>query len=243
MDYNWSSKKRKYSFMTDNNEGKDKSEDITSVTDTSTGTDKKKFVWDGLTDSNLITSVKNHIYFYAGVTKKSCMNLNTEIRKVSNDLMSNRINFKNLDNYIYIHINSFGGSVFAAMSTIDTIINCPIPIVTIIEGAAASAATLISVVADYRLMTDNSFMLIHQLSSMTWGKMDDLEEEMENLRKLMSQIKKIYSKYTKLQGDELEEILKHDVWWSKDKCLKNGLIDKIIQPHKFYKIDEDKLEI
>ena len=171
------------------------------------------------------------------------MNLNIEIRKVANDIMSNRNNFKNLDTYIYIHINSFGGSVFAAMSTIDTIINCPIPVVTIIEGAAASAATLISVVADHRIITRNSFMLIHQLSSMTWGKMEDLEEEMGNLRKLMNRIKKIYTDKTQLKGSELDEILKHDIWWESKKCLEVGLVDKIIDNDKFYKIKNDCLEI
>lgn len=236
MEYNWNTNKRKYSLMsdgntTDENEKENKTEK------------KKKFIWDGLTDTCLVNSVKNHIYFYSGVTTKSCMNLNIEIRKVANDIMSNRNNFKNLDTYIYIHINSFGGSVFAAMSTIDTIINCPIPVVTIIEGAAASAATLISVVADHRIITRNSFMLIHQLSSMTWGKMEDLEEEMGNLRKLMNRIKKIYTDKTQLKGSELDEILKHDIWWESKKCLEVGLVDKIIDNDKFYKIKNDCLEI
>jgi ATP-dependent protease ClpP protease subunit len=204
---------------------------------------KKKYIWDGLTETTLVNSVRNHIYFYSGVNTKSCMNLNMEIRKVANDLMTNRNNFQNLDNYIYIHINSFGGSVFAAMSTIDTIINCPVPIVTIIEGAAASAATLISVVADYRVITKNSFMLIHQLSSSTWGKMADLEEEMENLNKLMRKIKSIYTDKTKLKGIELEEILKHDIWWDSKKCLEVGLVDKIVDKTKLYDIKKDSLEL
>merc|ERR1711871_847580 len=99
-DYNWNAKKRKYSFMTEKNDtsSEDEKKDSSSVQE------KKKIVWDGLTDSNLINSVKNHIYFYSGVTKKSCMSLNIEIRKVANDLMANRSNFKNLDAYIYIHI-------------------------------------------------------------------------------------------------------------------------------------------
>lgn len=235
MEYNWNSKKRKYSMISLGSES-DQNEEVDDKK-------KKKYIWDGLTETTLVNSVKNHIYFYSGVNTKSCMNLNMEIRKVANDLMTNRNNFQNLDNYIYIHINSFGGSVFAAMSTIDTIINCPVPIVTIIEGAAASAATLISVVADYRVITKNSFMLIHQLSSSTWGKMEDLEEEMENLRKLMDKIKSIYTDKTKLRGIELEEILKHDIWWDCKKCLEVGLVDKIVDKTKLYDIKKDSLEL
>ena len=46
---------------------------------------------------------------------------------------------------IYLHINVWW-KCFAALSTIDTIINSEVPIISIVEGCAASAATLISVV-------------------------------------------------------------------------------------------------
>lgn len=232
MDYNWNHK-RKFDRISKDDTGESSDEEKKN---------KKKYILDGLTESSLLYSVKNHIYFYSGVCKKSCMNLNIEIRKVANDLMSNRGNFSNLDQYIYLHINSFGGSVFSAMSTIDTIITCPVPIVTIIEGAAASAATLISVVSDYRVITENSFMLIHQLSSQTWGKMDELEDEMKNLQQLMDKIKDIYKRNTRLKGYELDEILKHDIWWNAEKCLEVGLIDKIIKKNKLYELDDKKLE-
>ena len=237
MDYILDSRKRSYSLISNKKEDEKKNDNNEELKK-----QKKSMIWDGLNEASLLSSVKNHIYFYSGVTKKSCMNLNLEITKVANNLMTNKNNFANLDQYIYLHINSFGGSVFAALSTIDTIINCPVPIVTIIEGAAASAATLISVVADYKVMTENSFMLIHQLSSSTWGKMNELEEEMENLKKLMKKIKEIYKKNTNLDEKELDEILKHDIWWDQKKCLKNGLVDKIIKKNKFYNFNKEKLE-
>jgi ATP-dependent protease ClpP protease subunit len=237
MDYILDSRKRSYSLISNKKEDEKKNDNNEELKK-----QKKSMIWDGLNEASLLSSVKNHIYFYSGVTKKSCMNLNLEITKVANNLMTNKNNFANLDQYIYLHINSFGGSVFAALSTIDTIINCPVPIVTIIEGAAASAATLISVVADYKVMTENSFMLIHQLSSSTWGKMNELEEEMENLKKLMKKIKEIYKKNTNLDEKELDEILKHDIWWDQKKCLKTGLVDKIIKKNKFYNFNKEKLE-
>ena len=47
---------------------------------------------------------------------------------------------------IYLHINSYGGSIFAGLSTLDTIRNTKCDIITIIEGCAASAGTMISIV-------------------------------------------------------------------------------------------------
>ena len=225
------SKKRKYDIKLEKEEieGNDKK--------------SKKDPFDGLSDTSSIETFKNHIYFYCSVTKKTCLKLNTELKRIAQGIIDNGKNLLNKDKYIYLHINSFGGSVFSALSTIDTIINLPVPVVSIIEGAAASSATLISVVCDYRVIYPNSFMLIHQLSSSTWGKMDELEDEMQNLKQLMSKIKQIYKTKTKVDKNNLDEILKHDLWWDAKKCLNLGLVDKISLNKKIYNFKIDKLDI
>lgn len=218
--------------------------DITLEKEESEVNDKKtkKDPFDGLSDTSSIETFKNHIYFYCSVTKKTCLKLNTELKRIAQGIIDNGKNLLNKDKYIYLHINSFGGSVFSALSTIDTIINLSVPVVSIIEGAAASSATLISVVCDYRVIYPNSYMLIHQLSSSTWGKMDELEDEMQNLKQLMSKIKQIYKTKTKVNKDELDEILKHDLWWDAKKCYKLGLVDKISQNKKVYNFKEEHLD-
>ena len=106
--------------------------------------------------------------------------------------------------------------------------NSKIPVVTIVEGCAASAATMISVVGHERYITKHSHMLIHQLSSEFWGKMEEIKDEYGNLKKLMKIIKKIYLKHTNISSEKLDKILKRDIWWRSKKCLKLGLVDKIL---------------
>ena len=45
---------------------------------------------------------------------------------------------------------------------------------------------------------------------------------------LMKKIKNIYREHTKIPKKEMDEILKHDIWWEAEKCLEYGLIDEII---------------
>ena len=71
-------------------------------------------------------------------------------------------------------------------------------------------------------------MLIHQLSSGMWGKYEDMKEDLENCDLLMKTIKTIYEEHTKIPKKQLEEILKHDLWWDAKTCLKYGLVDEII---------------
>ncbi len=149
----------------------------------------------GNVDTMNIETYRNHIYFYCSVSKKTCLKLNLELKRVAQGIIDNGSNILNKDQFIYLHINSFGGSVFASFSTIDTIKNLRIPVVSIIEGSAASAATMISINCHYRIIYKNSLMLIHQLSSSTWGKMSELEDEMVNLKKLWKNKGFIQEKY------------------------------------------------
>jgi ATP-dependent protease ClpP protease subunit len=178
-----------------------------------------------------VTVKDNHIYFYGGVTTSNCLKLNLAIQDISRRLSLVRVDL-GVDNLkIYLHINSFGGSVFAALSSIDTIIHSDYPIVSIIEGAAASAATLISVVCQERVIRENAFMLIHQMSSSFWGKMEEIKDEFSNLKKLTKKLKRIYKNHTKLDNKtsdvKLNHILKRDLWWDSDECMKYGLVDRI----------------
>ena len=170
----------------------------------------------------------NHIYFYASVKTSSCLDLITDIKSCEKENLKLQLD-KNLDDTpkIFIHINSYGGSIFDCIAVIDCIGKCRVPIVSIIEGCAASAATMISIVADERIITPHSYMLIHQLSSGCWGKFSEIEDEFNNLKKLMKMIKELYKEHTKVRMKTLDETLKHDIWWDAKECIGQGLVDKI----------------
>jgi len=42
-----------------------------------------------------------------------------------------------------------------------------------------------------------------------------------------AQIIGIYEKHATIQGEELEGLLKHDLWLTADKCLSHGLADEV----------------
>ena len=182
----------------------------------------------GMTDS--VTVRDNDIYFYCSVNKKNIVKLITAIRDCTKRLQHTQIDLGIDYLRINLHINSFGGSVFAALAAIDTIISNPIPIISIVEGGAASAATLISCVCHERKITPNSFMLVHQLSSGFWGKMEEIKDEFKNLKKLMKTLSKIYKEHTKIDESDdttIKDLLKRDLWLSSKECLKYGMVDVV----------------
>ena len=181
-------------------------------------------------DNNVVSAIGNRIYFYSEVTRTKILELNRSIVKLGNQFKTSSDLLGNDPAHIKLHINSYGGSVFAGFSAVDYIRNSKVPVTSIIDGCAASAATIMSVVAQERLMHENSFMLIHQLSSMMWGKYAALKDDMINNDLLMVKIKGIYENHTKIPKKELDKLLSHDLWWDAKKCLRYGMIDGIITP-------------
>ena len=178
---------------------------------------------------NIVKANGNHIYLYSEIDRKTAYDVNHQIKSISNDLktIKNLMTIPNNETQIYLHINSYGGSVFDALSIIDTIQNCNVPVYSIIEGCAASAATLISVVCNKRYITKNSYMLIHELRSGIWGKYSEIEEEYENLTSLMDTLFSIYQENTNIKNQKtLKNLLKKDSWWNAEICLKKGLVDE-----------------
>ena len=181
----------------------------------------------GGSSPSAVDSHDNCIMFYGEVNGDNAKVLNKALRTMDKDLQVVKVKY-GVEVPIKLYINSYGGSIFAGFSTVDTIKSLGTPVHTFIDGSAASAATLISVVADKRFIHQNSFMLIHQLSSVMWGKYEEFKDEMENLDLLMSRIKEIYKEHCSIPKKELDEILKHDLWLDSAKCVKWGLVDEIV---------------
>lgn len=180
-------------------------------------------------EHNLVEFSNNNIFYYSAVTRPKILRLNKAILNLNNNLTSRQLAYGATEPPpIRLHINSYGGSVFAGLSAVDYIKSSKVPVESIIEGCAASAATLMSVVAPHRTMRKNACMLVHQLSGIMWGKFQEMQDDMQNSEMLMKKIKLIYEEHTKIPKKKLDEILKHDIWWDADQCLEYGLVDEII---------------
>ena len=182
---------------------------------------------DKSSDAN-IEVVNNHIYFYSEIKRNSILKLNKKIKELETKLLTYADSLEWEPPGIYLHINSYGGSVFAGVAGMDQIIKCKLPVYTVIDGCAASAATFLSVVGTKRLINKHAHILIHQLSSGFWGKFSEIEDEMKNLKKLTKMIKDVYLNNTNITKKQLDKMLKHDLWLNAEEALEYGLVDEVI---------------
>ena len=179
---------------------------------------------------NVIETMNNHIYFYSEVSNKSAFEFTKALHKICNKLKELKNQF-DVEPIIHVHINSYGGCLFSGFCIVDAIRkaqNEGFKIYTYCEGKVASAGTIISIVGNKRFISKNAVMLIHQLSSVFWGKFHEIEDDWENCKMLMKKLKDIYKENTKFKKRELDNLLKRDLWLESQKCLRHGLVDEII---------------
>lgn len=192
-----------------------------------------KKIFNFATDDSDVYREGNHIYFKTDVNTESIDKLYKLIRsyqkefeyiKSANQTLAD-VNPKEL----FIHITSYGGSLYEAYLAFDIIKRSKITINTIIEGYAASAGTIMSIAGKRRYMTPTSIMLIHQLSTGMNGRFEEIKDDFENSEQDMKRIVSLYLKECggKMKKKFIEEQLKHDKWWDANTALKNGLIDEI----------------
>ena len=177
---------------------------------------------------SFVEVVENRIYFYSRIETEKILQLNRNILSMGINLQREATIQNREPANIYLHIQSYGGSVFAGMAGMDEIIKSIVPVHTMIDGCCASAATFLSVCGKKRFINRHAYMLIHQLSSFMWGKYEEFKDEMQNLDKIMVMIKQVYKEYTQIPMSKLDGILKHDLWFDADQCKEYGLVDEII---------------
>ena len=91
---------------------------------------------------------------------------------------------------IPIVIDSYGGQVYSLMAMIAAINNAELPIATIIEGKAMSCGAILSSFGaeGHRYMDPHATIMIHDVSSMEIGKVEEIKasaEETERLNQLV----------------------------------------------------------
>ncbi len=135
---------------------------------------------------------------------------------------------------IELHINSYGGSVFASISIFNYLKSLGKSITTINDGICASGASLIFMVGDERIMPENTMLMIHRASTFAWGNCNELREQADILEKLdNSTVMANYKNHFKGTDEELMELIDKETWLSAEECLEKGFcteIKKLAEP-------------
>jgi len=142
-------------------------------------------------------------------------------------------------------IDSYGGQVYSLMAMISDIQNSEIPVATIVEGKAMSCgAILFSFGAEgYRFMDKNATVMIHDVSSMDMGKVEELKAGAAEADRLNSIVYTMMAQNCGKKDDYFMEIVytkKHADWFlDANECKTHNLANHLRVPKLNIKIDVD----
>jgi len=133
------------------------------------------------------------------------------------------------DKDINIYINSPGGHIDAMYAIYDTMNYIKPEIATIGYGTCASAASFLLAAGTKgkRYALKNSNIMIHELSSGTQGKYNDIKTEMKHLDALYGKMAKQYVKMTGQSLKKVKEDMERDYHMSANEAKKYGIVDSV----------------
>lgn len=132
---------------------------------------------------------------------------------------------------INVHISSPGGVATEGLAIYNTLKNHPSKVVTICDGIAASAASVIFMAGDERIMNPASLLMVHNPYTYVSGNSAQLREEADMLDKFSKAMISAYVNASGMSEEQVKDLLdgaSHEgTYLTAEEAVENGLATSI----------------
>src|SRR5512139_753244 len=129
-----------------------------------------------------------------------------------------------------VRINSPGGSVFEGQAIYSQLKAHKAEKYVVIDGLAASIASVIAMAGDIVSMPKNATMMIHDPWSMAIGDSEDMRKMADALDTIKLGIIAAYRDKTKLDDETISKLMSDETWMTADDALGHGFVDYVEKP-------------
>lgn len=132
--------------------------------------------------------------------------------------------------HIQVLLSTYGGSVYDGLSLYDAIKGSKTEVDVTCFGKIMSMGIIIMLAAKNRRAYRNTTFMIHEISSISIGKVADMEDELNETKRLNKILFDIIKNETEITKKKLDEIYekKKDWFLTAEEALELGLITEII---------------
>lgn len=133
---------------------------------------------------------------------------------------------------IRVHINSPGGDVFAALNIANALRDQQAKgrtVETIIDGLAASAASIIAMAGSTVRMADNALLMIHNPWTRAVGEAKDLRQVADELDKIRGAIVATYQWHSDLDAAAIEALMDAETWLDAEEAVAQGFATERVE--------------
>ena len=137
---------------------------------------------------------------------------------------------------IPIEIDSFGGQVYSLMAMISAIKTSKVPVATIVQGKAMSCGAILASFGSegLRFMDKDSTMMIHDVSSFAFGKIEELKSDVREAERLNDKVYKMMARNCGKADDYFTKLIHdkgHSDWFlDAEEAKLHGIVDHVRVP-------------
>ena len=140
-----------------------------------------------------------------------------------------------------VHINSPGGDAFAGVAIMNALRDHKANVHVIVDGIAASAASIIAMGGDTITMNLGSQMMIHDASTYAYGDAKYLRKQADALDTISNSLAEVYASRAGGTAEEWRTTMQEEQWYSATEAVDAGLADEVDTSTKAKPAAQDKI--
>ena len=130
---------------------------------------------------------------------------------------------------INVHINSYGGEVAEGLAIHNSLKNHPAKVRTVCDGFACSAASVVFMAGDERVMNPASLLMIHNAWTSASGNAKELRKAADDLETISSASAETYKARVNIPEEQLKELLDNETWITPADAAAWGFATEVLE--------------
>jgi ATP-dependent protease ClpP protease subunit len=129
-----------------------------------------------------------------------------------------------------ISINSYGGDALAGIAIHNMLARHAGPKTVIVEGIAASAASLIAMAGDRIVMPGNAFLMIHEAWGGAVGDAESMRQQADVLDQISAAYRRTYAGKSGKDEEAVAALMRAETWFDADMAVAEGFASETAEP-------------
>lgn len=128
---------------------------------------------------------------------------------------------------ITVRINSPGGSAYSGLAIFNLLRDQNVPVNIIVDGVAASAASLIAMAGTNVRIPKSALLMIHDPATLAWGGEEDLQNAINQLKAVKKASVAAYATKTGLSEDVIAQMMAEETWLTGEEAVSQKFADTL----------------
>lgn len=133
---------------------------------------------------------------------------------------------------LVVHVHSGGGDAFGGVALRSILARQKGKVIAVVDGIAASAASIILTGASEVHMAAGSFQMVHDPAALVLGVEDDMTAMAQALGKIADEMASLYAQKTGKTPAEMRTLMRSETWLNAQESVDLGLADLVLEQER-----------